>query len=81
MSILVFVSVELSSNCGDLLLREETLLGNGTSLALSKATRGLSGFQIHLPETPGSSPPKRGDGVAVTLGPLPTSAWMWGWWR
>lgn len=44
-------------------------------------TRGLSGFQVHLPETPSSLPPSGGDGVAAAPGPLPTSAWMWGWWR
>lgn len=42
-------------------------------------TRGLSGFQVHLPETLSSLPPSGGDGA--TPGPLPTSAWMWGWWR
>lgn len=68
MSIFVFVSVKLNSECGNPPLAfpgGETLLANGSSLALSITTRGLSGFQIHLPETPRSSPPKRGDGAAV----------------
>lgn len=69
MSIFVFVSVKLNSECGNPPLafpRGETLLANGSSLALSITTRGLSGFQIHLPETPKVlSSQEAGDGAAV----------------
>lgn len=69
MSIFVFVSVKLNSECGDpppAFPRGETLLANGSCLALSITTRGLSGFQIRLPETPKVlSSQEAGDGAAV----------------
>lgn len=60
----------------------ETLLANGSSLALPNNHQGnsLASRSICL-RPPSSLPPSGGDGVAATPGPLPTSAWMWGWWR
>lgn len=84
MSIFVFVSVKLNSECGNPLLTfsgGETLLANGSSLALSITTGDSLASRSICLRPQGPLLPRGEMEQQLTPGPLPTAAWMWGWWR
>lgn len=84
MSIFVFVSVKLNSECGNSPLTfsgGETLLANGSSLVLSIATGDSLASRSICLRPQGPLLPTGEMEQQLTPGPLPTSAWMWGWWR